>query len=124
MNVDQMTIGGLIGAALTLIGTIVLGILLHLRESRKVEAAASLTDAQTDQLHWLRFTAEISRLEDRVVRLEEELRTVHREKASVERELAEHRASALLAGQGRQTAQLVVSALHVEQRAKEVKDGG
>ena len=91
---------------------------------RKVGAEAGKTEAETANAHWSRFQSEITRLEGRVMRLEDELREVHREKAKVETEFAEYRMQVAMAGQGRQTAALVLAGIHVDEATKEAKAKG
>lgn len=126
MSVESLTIGGIIGAALTFLGTISLGILLHFRELRKIaieatetEATAHLADEQVTTSAWKRFQDEIDRLAKRVERLEKEVRDCHRERAAAVAELAEYKLNLQLRGQSRETAQLVVSALHNDASGKE-----
>lgn len=120
MNIPAWLIA-ILTAALGALGTVVVGLLVHLREKRRIGpeneknvADADKARADAVDIHWRRFEREIDRLSKRVETLETEVRECHREKRAVEIELAQMRLDMLARGNNRQTAQLVISELRAE----------
>lgn len=105
---------GLLTTILGVLGTLTVGLLVHLREAKKINSDSMLTEANTADRHWERFGREIKRLDERLEHVEAELVKCHEDKAKTELELAQLRLSMIERGNSRQTAQLVISELRAE----------
>lgn len=124
MSVDWPS--ALIGAvisALGALGTIVMGLLVHRRDSRRIDNEGKKTEAGILAEQWDRLVGEVGRLDERVKHMEAELVACHAHKSELELELAKMRLAMIERGNVRQTAQLVSSTIAAEMREQGVHFG-